>query len=234
MVDSTEQDCCRSLGSIFSHCRGLGSLALASFLRDHASLGSELPRRTSPIAPKIPPFRARAKNIIYLFMAGGPSQLELFEYKPKLLALNGQPIPESFVKGKRFAFMDTFSKERPKLMGTRREFSQHGQNGAWVSEMFPHTATIVDDITIVRSCATDVFNHAPAKLFRYGLGPVRTAWGLDHLRDRKRIRICRDSWFSIRPRAARHAVVGAVSFPSTYKACRCASGDRSSTCQSKA
>ena len=167
MVESTEHKLLQvTRRHFFSQCAvGLGSLALASFLRDQASFGSELPRPTRPVAPKVPLFPARAKNIIYLFMAGGPSQLELFDYKPRLLALNGQPIPESFVKDKRFAFMDTFSKERPKLMGTRREFSQHGQNGAWVSEMFPHTATIADDITIVRSCATDVFNHAPAKLF---------------------------------------------------------------------
>ena len=100
-------------------------------------------------------------------MAGGPSQLEMFDYKPKLIELNGQEIPESFVKGKRFAFMDNFStnKQRPKLLGTRRKFAQHGQSGAWVSELFPHTAGIVDDITLVHSCATDVFNHAPAKLF---------------------------------------------------------------------
>jgi hypothetical protein len=103
--------------------------------------------------------------VIYLFMAGGPSQLELFDYKPKLQELNGQPIPESFIKNKRFAFMDLFTKEVPKLLGTKRRFARHGQCGAYVSECLPHLAGIVDDIAFVRSVATDVFNHAPAKIF---------------------------------------------------------------------
>ena len=150
----------------FSKCAlGLGSIALGSLLNDKAFATESQIKLPNPIQPKAPHFPARAKNIIYLFMAGGPSQLELFDYKPELIRLNAQPIPESFVKGKRFAFMDTFSKERPKLLGSRRKFSQHGQSGAWVSELFPHTSTIVDDITILRTCATDVFNHAPAKLF---------------------------------------------------------------------
>ena len=149
----------------FSQCAmGLGSVALASLLSEQKLFAgtNALP---NPLAPKAPHFPAKAKNIIYLFMAGGPSQLEMFDYKPKLIELHGQPIPESFVKGKRFAFMDTFSKDRPKLLGTRRKFAQHGQSGAWVSELLPHTATIVDDITLVHSCATDVVNHAPANLF---------------------------------------------------------------------
>ena len=115
------------------------------------------------MAPKPPHFKARARNIIYLFMAGGPSQLELFDYKPKLAELNGQPIPQSFIEGKRFAFMG--SSHGTNLLGTRRQFKQYGQSGAWVGELFPHTATIVDDITLVKSCATNLFNHAPAKLF---------------------------------------------------------------------
>src|SRR6185295_2731492 len=82
-------------------------------------------------ASKGPAFPPRAKNIIYLFMAGGPSQLELFDYKPKLIALNGEPIPTSFIEGKRFAFMT--SSHGTKLLGTRRNFRQHGQSGMWVS-----------------------------------------------------------------------------------------------------
>ena len=149
----------------FQQCAiGLGSLALGSLLSDNRLVAAPA-ASVNPFAPKKPHFAPKAKNIIYLFMAGGPSQLELFDYKPKLQELNGQPIPESFVEGKRFAFMDTFSKERPKLMGSRRKFTQHGQSGAYVSELFPHTATIVDDITIALSCATNLFNHAPAKLF---------------------------------------------------------------------
>ncbi|MGV3775032.1 MAG: DUF1501 domain-containing protein [Verrucomicrobiales bacterium] len=148
----------------FSQCAvGLGSIALGSLLSQN-SFGQSS-QVVSPLQPKQGNHTAKAKNVIYLFMAGGPSQLELFDYKPQLQKLNGQPIPDSFVEGKRFAFMDTFSKEKPKLLGSRRKFSQHGQSGAFVSELFPYTAGIVDDISLVLSCATDVFNHAPAKLF---------------------------------------------------------------------
>jgi hypothetical protein len=150
----------------FSRCAmGLGGIALASMLNDRRALAAApapgpLP---DPMAPKPGHYAPRAKNIIYLFMAGAPSQLELFDYKPKLIELNGQPVPPSLIEGKRFAFMD--SSHGTKLLGTRREFRQHGKSGAWVSELFPHTAKIVDDITLVHSCAADLFNHAPAKLF---------------------------------------------------------------------
>ena len=153
----------------FSRCGlGLGSIALASLLKDNL-FGAEValspqPRALdNPLAPKAPHFPARAKNIIYLFMAGGPSQFELFDYKPKLVELNGQPIPHSFIEGKRFAFMG--SSHGTKLLGTRREFKQHGQSGAWVSDLFPHTAKIVDEISLIHSCQAELFNHAPAKLF---------------------------------------------------------------------
>ena len=152
----------------FSRCAiGLGGIALASMLNGRKAFGAEaasgLPALSNPMAPRAGHFAPRAKNIIYLFMAGGPSQLELFDYKPKLIELNGQPIPPSMIEGKRFAFMD--SSHGTRLLGTRREFKQHGQSGAWVSDLFPHTAKIVDDITLVHSCAADLFNHAPAKLF---------------------------------------------------------------------
>ena len=98
-------------------------------------------------------------------MAGGPSQLELFDYKPQLQKYSGQPIPDSFIQGRRFAFMDIFTKEHPKLLGTVRKFARHGQSGAWVSALLPHLAEVVDDLAFVKSVATDVFNHAPAKLF---------------------------------------------------------------------
>ena len=147
----------------FSRCAlGLGSVALGSLLADQMA-GAESPALVNPLAPKAPHFPARAKRIIYLFMAGGPSQFELFDYKPKLVELNGQPIPQSFIEGKRFAFMG--SSHGTKLLGTRREFKQHGQSGAWVSDLFPHTAKIVDEISLIHSCQAELFNHAPAKLF---------------------------------------------------------------------
>jgi hypothetical protein len=148
----------------FSRCGvGLGSIALASLMSGRQASASQGSGFVSPIAPRQPHFAPKAKNIIYLFMAGGPSQLELFDYKPKLVELNGQPIPPSYIEGKRFAFMD--SSHGVKCLGTRREFKRAGQSGMWVSDLFPHTAGIVDDAAFVMTCATSLFNHAPAKLF---------------------------------------------------------------------
>src|SRR5262245_4863751 len=143
----------------FSRCSvGLGSIALASLLRENRDAEA-----VNPLASKLSHFEPRAKNVIYLFMAGGPSQLELFDYKPKLVELNGQPIPQSFIEGKRFAFMG--SSHGTKLLGTRRSFKRHGQSGAWVSEVFPFTASIVDEISLIPGIKPNLFNHAPAKLF---------------------------------------------------------------------
>ncbi len=149
----------------FSRCgMGLGGIALASLFNRQA-FGASATAAVAPAGgpPRILHHAPRAKNVIYLFMAGGPSQLDLFDYKPKLIELNNQPIPASFIEGKRFAFMD--SSHGTKLLGTRRTFTQHGKSGAWVSDLFPHTAKIVDDISIVKSCQATLFNHAPAKLF---------------------------------------------------------------------
>src|SRR5215213_8738044 len=140
---------------------GLGAMALGSLLAREAQAAPA----TNPLAPRAPHFEPKAKAVIFLFMAGGPSQFELFDPKPELQKLHGQPIPESFVKGKRFAFMDTFSKERPKLLGTGRKFARHGKSGAWVSECLPHFAKVVDDVAFVKSVATNVFNHGPVKVF---------------------------------------------------------------------
>lgn len=143
---------------------GLGSMALASLLNGR-QVGAAAKPMVNPLAPKKPHFPGKAKSVIYLFMAGGPSQLELFDCKPQLQALNGQPIPDSFIEGKRFAFMSSFTKEKPKLLATRRKFAQHGQCGATVSECMPHIASVADDLAFVKSMATDVFNHGPAKVF---------------------------------------------------------------------
>jgi hypothetical protein len=162
-IPESEMLCATTRRHFFSQCAlGLGSIALGTLLNERLR-AAEPAKLANPFAPKPPHFPARAKNIIYLFMAGGPSQLELFDYKPKLVELNGQPIPQSFIEGKRFAFMG--SSHGTKLLGTRREFKQHGPSGAWVSNLFPHTATIVDDISLVHSCQASLFNHAPAKLF---------------------------------------------------------------------
>jgi hypothetical protein len=163
---SGETDALRALTRrhFFSQCAlGLGSIALGSLLNERRAFGAGPTHLVNPMAPRQPMLAPRAKNVIYLFMAGGPSQLELFDYKPKLVELNGQPIPQSYIEGKRFAFMG--SSHGTKLLGTRRQFKRHGQSGMWVSELFPHTATIVDDATFVTTCAANLFNHAPAKLF---------------------------------------------------------------------
>jgi hypothetical protein len=152
----------RTRRHFFQECAlGLGSFALASLLNESRAAAPA----AEPLAPRPTHHPARAKNVIFLFMAGGPSQLELFDWKPKLVELHGKPIPEEFIKGKRFAFMDTFAKKVPQLLGTRRKFARHGKAGTWVSECFPHLAGVVDELAVVRSLATNVFNHAPAKIF---------------------------------------------------------------------
>lgn len=161
----------------FSQCGiGLGSLALAGLLSEGDVQAAAL-TGASPLAPRPTHFLAKAKRVIYMFMAGGPSQLELLDYKPKLKELDGQVVPPSYTKNKRFAFI----KGDAKLLGTRRKFDQHGQCGAEISELLPGLASVADDVCIVRSMATDVFNHGPAKLFantgtqRFGL-PSMGSW----------------------------------------------------------
>lgn len=131
---------------------GVGSMALGSLMA-----------REDALVPKQTHFPAKAKNVIFLFMAGGPSQLDMFAHKPELQKRNGQPIPESFTKGKRFAFMD--SSHRTDLLATKFNFRQHGQSGVWVNDLLPHTASIVDDLAFIHTCKTDLFNHAPAKFY---------------------------------------------------------------------
>ena len=148
---------------------GIGRLAfvqLAGVPLHAASSASDDKRDMAhPLAPRPPHFPPKAKSIIYLFMAGGPSQLELFDWKPRLRDFDGKPIPDSYLKGKRFAFMDSFTKEVPKLLATKRSFAAHGQSGAWVSELLPHTAGVVDRLCFLKAVSTEVFNHAPAKIF---------------------------------------------------------------------
>lgn len=140
---------------------GIGALALGAMLRTDlaAQLKPALP--VSPFAPKPPHFAAKAKNIIFLFMAGAPSQLDLLDPKPKLVEYDRQPVPEEVIKGERFAFI----KGRPKLLGSPYKFAPQGQSGLVISELLPGLASIADDICVVRSMKTDQFNHAPAQLF---------------------------------------------------------------------
>ena len=142
---------------------GLGALALGGIgglVGCDTRSGATAPVG-DPFAPKAPMIPARAKHVIYLHMAGSPSQLDLFDHKPELAKLTGQPCPEALLKGKRFAFI----KGVPKMLGSPFAFAQHGQSGQWLSELLPNFAKVIDEVAIVRSVTTDQFNHAPAQLF---------------------------------------------------------------------
>ena len=160
-------------------CRvGIGAIALGTLLdQDKRLRAAATAHSPNPMESELTNYHPKTKNVIFLFMAGGPSQLELFDPKPKLQQLDGEVIPESYVKNKRFAFL----KRDAKLLGTRRQFKQHGQSGATVSECLPHIASVTDELTFVRSVKTDVFNHGPAKFFmntgspRFGR-PSMGAW----------------------------------------------------------
>ena len=140
---------------------GVGKIALASLLTRGAAQASATSAGQDPLAVRPPHFEPRVKSVIFLFMAGAPSQLDLFDHKPKLAELEGKPLPPSVVGDQRYAFI------RPDagLLGPRFDFAQHGDSGAEVSSALPHLTDIVDDISIVRSMHTDQFNHAPAQIF---------------------------------------------------------------------
>lgn len=151
----------------FGDCAvGVGSLAL-NLLLQQDGLAAPGGFRTvkidpaDPLAPRAPHFAPRAKRVIFLFMAGGPSQLELFDDKPKLRELHGQVPPPSLLAGKRFAFL----KGTEKLLGGERKFEQVGRCGMSLSELLPWHKKIVDEVCWLKGMTTDVFNHGPAKLF---------------------------------------------------------------------
>ncbi|HEY3897060.1 MAG TPA: DUF1501 domain-containing protein [Chthoniobacter sp.] len=147
----------------FKQCGvGLGSIALASLLEDTlAPQAHAAAAPTRPMTPKAPHFPAKAKRVIYLFMAGAPSHLDLFDYKPQLEKFGGTLPPAELLKGYRAAFINPNST----LLAPKYKFAKYGQSGAELSEILPHLATVVDDITFVKSMQTDAFNHAPAQIF---------------------------------------------------------------------
>lgn len=144
---------------------GLGGLAFAAmtgcnpFSSSDSSTGESISSR-HPLFPKMPHFLPKAKRIIYLHMAGAPSQLELFDYKPELQKLHGKDCPPSLLEGKQFAFIEGV----PKMMGPQANFKKRGESGIMVSDLLPHFSTVVDDVAIIKSMHTDEFNHAPAQL----------------------------------------------------------------------
>jgi hypothetical protein len=134
---------------------GMGALAL-----QHLLASNGYAQTNNPLAPKKPHFAPKAKNVIFLFMGGAPSHLEMFDHKPQLAKFDGTLPPPDLLKGYRAAFINPNST----LLGPKFKFAKYGQSGAELSELIPHTAKIVDDIAIVKSMVTDAFNHAPAQL----------------------------------------------------------------------
>lgn len=140
---------------------GLGAIGLGTMLSEDGQLHASEPfTAENPLAPKQPHHAPKAKAVIQLFMAGGPSQLELFDYKPRLQELHGQQVPASYTDGKRFAFIGNDAK----CLGTARSFDRYGETGTEVSELLPYIASVVDKLAFIKTMHTDNFNHGPAKL----------------------------------------------------------------------
>jgi len=140
---------------------GIGAAALA------ALMGQDSHAAYAPEGPRGPHFAPKAKRVIYLHMAGSPTQLDLFDYKPKLNDLNGQPCPDEFLENERFAFITG----HPTILGSPHTFAQHGQSGQWMSNLLPNLSELSDELCVIRSLHTDQFNHAPAQLFLYTGSP---------------------------------------------------------------
>ena len=140
---------------------GLGAVALKALLSEQAAAETTpAARLTDPLAPKKPHFPGKAKNVIFLFMAGAPSHLELFDNKPALAKMDGKLPPPDLLKGYRAAFINPNST----FLGPKFKFAKHGKSGAELSELLPQLATVCDDIAIVKSMYTDAFNHAPGQI----------------------------------------------------------------------
>src|SRR6185312_12750328 len=140
---------------------GIGATALTSLLNQSLFAAEPAVNPDNPLAPRAPMFPAKAKSIIYLFMAGAPSQVDLLDYKPSLQKYDGQNVPAALMKGEKFAFI----KGTPKLLGSPYEFKRCGKSGAEISELLPHLQEVADDIAIIRTVHTTQFNHAPAQIF---------------------------------------------------------------------
>jgi hypothetical protein len=144
---------------------GLGALALSSLLSPSSATAKA--NDQNPLAVKAPHFAAKAKRVIYLHMTGSPPNLDLFDYKPKLVELNGQDCPQSVLQGREFAF----TTGTPTLLGTIQKFSQVGKNGLWMSHALEGLHGVADEMCLVHSVHSDQFNHAPAELLLYTGSP---------------------------------------------------------------
>src|SRR5262245_48422147 len=146
----------QSRRSFFRNCAaGLGTIALADLLHGE--------KRTDPLAPRTPHFPGKAKRVIFLFMEGGPSQIDLFDRKPALQKWQGTPLPASMTKDMRLAFTNT----NAAVLASPRTFQPYGECGTEFSDWLPHTAACADDICLVRSMHTDAFNHHPGQLMLF-------------------------------------------------------------------
>src|SRR5439155_817517 len=134
---------------------GFGALALTYLLERDRLLASPSQTVAGPLSPKPPHFSAKAASVIFLFMEGGPSHLDTFDYKPKLRELAGQKLPESFGR-----IITAMGEVGSPLLADRRQWKQHGQSGIWVSDWLPHIAECVDDLAVIHSCWGDGLNHA--------------------------------------------------------------------------
>ena len=149
---------------LYSSANTIGGIALASLLQDDGVLADETSSAGSsanPLAPKPPHFPGKAKSCIFIFLAGGPSQLDMYDPKPKLTEMDGQALPEELLKSVRFAFI---KKETARLIGSPRTFTKHGECGMEISDLMPHLATCADEVALVRTVHTDQFNHHPAQI----------------------------------------------------------------------
>ena len=144
----------------------MGSIALASLLKQDALLASSKPSQESPLAPGSTHFAPRAKRVIYLFMHGGPSHVDLFDPKPDLIKYSGQPLPESFGQ-----VMTRRNVAKNPLLGPIKPFHRHGQSGLPVSEFLPHMAGVADELCVVRSCHGDSVNH-PQSVYQMNTGSI--------------------------------------------------------------
>ena len=144
---------------------GVGALALNALLGKELQGAPSLP--TNPVAPKPPHYPSKAKRVIYLHMTGSPPHLDLFDYKPELVRMDGEDCPDSVLKGRTFAFTTGV----PKLMGTPRKFARYGSGGTWMSDAIPNFHTVADEMAVINSVYTDQFNHAPAELLVYTGSP---------------------------------------------------------------
>lgn len=154
---------------LLSRGRGcLGAAALASLLKADSLRGGEpkiAPQKGNPGQPGLPHFAASAKRVIYLFMAGGPSHIDMFDYKPQMRALHGTELPETIRNGQRLTGMSSGQATFP-CVAPMFKFAKYGERGTWVnSELLPHTAKIVDELTIVKTMNTEAINHDPAMTF---------------------------------------------------------------------